>query len=86
VTLTVGREAVVNVALKVGTAAESVSVTAEAAISRNTNASVAYLVDDQKIRDLPLNGRSYTQLALCSREWSIQASYVRMPAQARARR
>lgn len=64
VTLTVGREAVVNVALKVGTAAESVSVTAEAPLVETTNASVAYLVDDQKIRDLPLNGRSYTQLAL----------------------
>ena len=64
VTLTVGREAVVNVGLKVGTSAESVSVTAEAPLVETTNASVAYLVDDQKIRDLPLNGRSYTQLAL----------------------
>src|SRR5580700_4368508 len=46
VTLTVGREAVVNVGLKVGTSAESVSVTAEAPLVETTNASVAYLVDD----------------------------------------
>jgi carboxypeptidase family protein len=39
VTLTVGREAVVNVALNVGTAAESVSVTAEAPLVETTNAS-----------------------------------------------
>jgi hypothetical protein len=64
VTLTVGREAVVNVTLRVGVAAQSVSVTAEAPLLDTTNASVAYLVDDQKIRELPLNGRDYTQLAL----------------------
>jgi hypothetical protein len=64
VTLTVGREAVVNLTLSVGTEAQNITVTTEAPLVETTNASVSYLVDDKKIRDLPLNGRSYTQLAL----------------------
>ncbi|OFW34677.1 MAG: hypothetical protein A3J28_03445 [Acidobacteria bacterium RIFCSPLOWO2_12_FULL_60_22] len=62
--LTVGREAVVNMALSVGAVTERVEVAAEAPLVDTTSASVAYLVDDKKIRDLPLNGRNYTQLAL----------------------
>jgi hypothetical protein len=79
VTLTVGREAVVNLALSVGAASQSVSVTAEAPLLETTNASVAYLVDDQKIRDLPLNGRSYTQLALLQ-PGVVSSGFVRQDA------
>ena len=64
ITLTVGREAVVNLELKVGAVTEKVEVTADAPLVETTNASVAYLVDEKKIRDLPLNGRNYTQLAV----------------------
>src|ERR1700722_11050662 len=64
VTLTVGREAVVNLTLSVGTEAQNITVTTEAPLVETTNASVSYLVDDKKIRELPLNGRDYTQLAL----------------------
>ena len=38
-------------------------VEAEAALVDTTNTTMAGLVDDKKIRDLPLNGRSYEQLA-----------------------
>ena len=63
VTLTIGREAVVDFALQVGSVSQEVTVNAEAALVSTTNANLSYLVDDKKIRDLPLNGRNYTQLA-----------------------
>src|SRR5881397_2205216 len=64
VTLTIGREAVVDFALQVGSVSQEVTVNAEAALVSTTNANISYLVDDKKIRDLPLNGRNFTQLAL----------------------
>ncbi|MBI4457105.1 MAG: TonB-dependent receptor [Acidobacteria bacterium] len=64
ITLTVGREAVVNFTLKVGEISEKVTVTGEAPLVETTKSELADLVDEKKIRDLPLNGRSYTQLAL----------------------
>ena len=63
VTLTIGREAVVDFTLQVGSVAQELTVNAEAAMVATTNANLSYLVDDKKIRDLPLNGRNYTQLA-----------------------
>src|SRR5712691_9673170 len=64
VTLTIGREAAVDFTLQVGSVSQEVTVNAEAALVSTTNANLSYLVDDKKIRDLPLNGRNYTQLAL----------------------
>src|SRR5215470_8336371 len=63
VTLTIGREAVVDFTLQVGSVSQEVTVNAEAALVSTTNANLSYLIDDKKIRDLPLNGRNYTQLA-----------------------
>src|SRR2546425_7235613 len=59
ITLTVGREAVVNLALKVGQLADTVTITAEAPLVESTTATLSSLVDERTIRDLPLNGRSY---------------------------
>ena len=64
ITLTVGREAVVNLTLKVGQVSEKVTVTGEAPLVESTTSALSSLVDDRTIRDLPLNGRSYDQLAL----------------------
>ena len=61
--LTVGREAVVDLELKVGAITERVEVTAEAPLVQTKDSAVSYLVDENTMRDLPLNGRSYTQLA-----------------------
>src|SRR2546425_6435342 len=60
--LTVGREAVVNLSLQVGQVAERVEVTAEAAVVEVTNATVSSLVNQDMIREMPLNGRSFTDL------------------------
>src|ERR1700682_2120458 len=61
--LTVGRDLVVNLELTVGSINQQVEVTEAVPQVETTNASVAYLVDEKKIEDLPLNGRNYTQLA-----------------------
>ncbi len=62
ITLTVGSDAVINITLKPGQVTETVNVTAEAPEVQTTTSSVAALVDSQKIRALPLNGRSFDQL------------------------
>jgi hypothetical protein len=64
ITLTVGRESVVNLALKVGQISDKVTITAEAPLVESTTSALSSLVDERTIRDLPLNGRSYDQLAL----------------------
>jgi hypothetical protein len=62
--LTVGREAVVNFDLAVGSISQKVEVTGEAPLVESTSSSLSSTVDDRTIRELPLNGRSYDQLAL----------------------
>src|SRR5712692_10517082 len=64
INITVGREAVVNLALKVGQLSEKVTITGEAPLVESTTSAMSSLVDERTIRDLPLNGRSYDQLAL----------------------
>src|SRR2546421_9692965 len=64
ITLTVGREAVVSLTLKVGQLSDAVTISAEAALVDATTSTMSSLVDARTIRDLPLNGRSYEQLAL----------------------
>src|SRR5712664_998787 len=64
ITLTVGRAAVVNFALKVGQISDKVTITGEAPLVELTTATMSSLVDERTIRDLPLNGRSYDKLAL----------------------
>jgi carboxypeptidase family protein/TonB-dependent receptor-like protein len=64
ITLTVGREEVINLALKVGQLSDRVTITAEAPLVESTTSAMSSLVDARSIRDLPLNGRSYDKLAL----------------------
>src|SRR6266566_5841645 len=64
ITLTVGRSAVVNFALKVGQLSDKVTITEEAPLVESTTSTLSSLVDERTIRDLPLNGRSYDKLAL----------------------
>jgi hypothetical protein len=62
--LTVGRQEVVNLALKVGQISDRVTITEAAPLVESTTSAMSSLVDARTIRDLPLNGRSYTDLAL----------------------
>jgi hypothetical protein len=62
--LTIGQDSVVNVRMKVGGIDEQVIVTAEASMVNTRQSSVAALVDEKQIRELPLNGRDFSQLTL----------------------
>jgi hypothetical protein len=62
ITLTVGREAVVDFSLSVGSVAEQVTVTGEAPLIETTTATVGGVVDQQQMRDIPLNARSFLEL------------------------
>jgi Carboxypeptidase regulatory-like domain/TonB dependent receptor len=64
IVLTVAQEAVVDLALTVGSVTQTVKVTGGAPLVETTTASLGSLVDAHTIRALPLNGRSYDQLAL----------------------
>lgn len=62
--LTVGRNAVVDFDLQVGSVTETVEVTGEAPLIETTKSSVDFLVNDTTVRELPLNGRDLAQLVL----------------------
>ena len=62
--LTVGQNAVIDVKLEVGRIAEEMTVTGASPTINITSGSVSGLVSDKEIRELPLNGRSFQQLAL----------------------
>src|SRR2546427_1788328 len=62
--LAVGQELVIDVALSPGDVNSQVNVVAEPTTVNTTSAAMSGLVNDKQIRDLPLNGRSFQQLAL----------------------
>src|SRR5437667_7190514 len=61
-TLTVGEKAVTNFKMEVGSLSEQVIVTSTGTEVETTTATMGGLVDEKKIRDLPLNRRSFDQL------------------------
>jgi len=63
----------VNVALKVGNLAESVQVTADAALVNTTDASLGNVIQGSQIRELPLEGRNVVGLL------SLQPGAVYVP-------
>ena len=62
ITLTIGREAVVDITLSVGEITERVNVIGEAPRVETTSGSLGDVVDRQTILELPLNGRNLTTL------------------------
>ena len=62
-TVEVGQEKAVNVALRVGDVNQQVEVTADIAAVNSTSATVSNVVNGQTVRDLPINGRDWTLLA-----------------------
>ena len=63
-TLDVAQELVVNPTMQVGAAAQEVTVTGEAPLVNTTTSSLGSLVNEEKMADLPLNGRNYVDLTL----------------------
>ncbi len=64
IVLTVGRTAVVDFTLAVGAVTQTVEVTGEAPLIETRSSTLGTLVNQQTIESMPLNGRSWDQLAL----------------------
>ena len=62
INLAVGQEAVVTLRLEIGDVVQQVTVTADAPVVNTTTASVAGVVSERQVKDLPLNGRSFDNL------------------------
>jgi hypothetical protein len=63
VRLTVGRDAIVDVTLSVGTLQDQITVVGEAPTVDTRSASTGALISQEQISGLPLNGRSFIELA-----------------------
>ena len=64
VVLTVNDTTIVSLVMKVSTLTADLTVNSGEALVNTQTAELSYLVNEQAIRDLPLNGRNYTDLAL----------------------
>src|SRR6202795_3376659 len=64
VTVTVGAQQVLNLTLRVGQVNERVQVTTEVSTVQLASSSIGAVVNSTTIRELPLNGRSWTDLAV----------------------
>jgi hypothetical protein len=62
--LEVDQHARVDLQLQVGAASESIQVTAELALTQTDTSSVGSVIDNQKVVEMPLNGRQFYSLAL----------------------
>ena len=62
VRITVTETARVAFQLEVGQLSETITVSAEATLVETSNATHGIVIDEQKVVDLPLNGRNFTQL------------------------
>ena len=66
VILQVEQRATINFELEVGSVAEQIEVSADALQLNTVEASQGQVIDNQRIVEMPLNGRDYNQLALLS--------------------
>jgi len=64
ITLTVGEAATLDIRMEVTGLDEQVNVTDEAALVNTQTPELSFLVGERSMRELPLNGRNYTDLAL----------------------
>jgi hypothetical protein len=60
--LTVGTQVVVDIALEVGTAEQTISVEGQVPQVDTTSSAIGNLIEPTQMQELPLNGRNYTQL------------------------
>src|SRR6266566_1446842 len=63
IALTVGATEVLDLTMKVGTAVETIQVTGEAPAVQLATSDISAVVNATTVRELPLNGRSWTDLA-----------------------
>ena len=63
ITLTVGAEQVLNATMKVGGTTEKVEVSGQAEAVQLASSTISAVVNSTTVKELPLNGRSWTDLA-----------------------
>ena len=66
ISLQVQETAVVNLQLELGEISQVTTVTAAESLVRTTDASQGQVIEERRVKDLPLNGRDYLQLSLLS--------------------
>src|SRR5258708_4383643 len=64
ITLEVAQEAAIDITLQVGSTGQSVTVTAEAPLVQTMTSTIAGLVNEQQVSDLPLNALNLVDLTL----------------------
>jgi hypothetical protein len=62
IVLQVGQTIAINVALTIGSVSETVEVAANASMVETKDSGIAQVIDQNRVVDLPLNGRNLTQL------------------------
>ena len=78
VTLTVGGDQVIDAQMRVGQSTETIVVRDEAPVLQLESSEMSAVVDSRTVRELPLNGRSWTDLA------TLQPGVARIEAQSTA--
>jgi len=66
IVLQVGTNPVINVVLKLGDVAETIVVTANTTLVETRNTGVGQVIDNQRVLEMPLNGRQATELIFLS--------------------
>ncbi len=66
IVLQVQETAVINLQMELGTVNQEMTVTAEKDLVRTVDASQGEVIEERRVKDLPLNGRDYLQLSLLS--------------------
>jgi hypothetical protein len=66
IVLQVGSNPEINVTLSVGAISEQVTVTANASLVETKNTGVGQVIDNQRVMEMPLNGRQATELIFLS--------------------
>ena len=64
--LTVGSQLVADISMQIGQSQQTVTVRAEASAVETTSAALTNLVESAQMRELPLNGRNFSQLLTLS--------------------
>jgi Carboxypeptidase regulatory-like domain/TonB dependent receptor-like, beta-barrel len=64
--LQVQETAVINLQMELGTVTQETTVTAAEDLVRTVDASQGQVIEERRVKDLPLNGRDYLQLSLLS--------------------
>ncbi len=63
VTLTVGAKQALDISMRVGQVTQKVEVTGAAPVVDLTSSAISNVIDENTVKELPLNGRDWTQLA-----------------------